>query len=158
MAISDNAATFLGIHNENEFYSAHYLAEVFEGDIKDIIQSWQQQSDDDKAAEKVQPFVPPFQRLKDIARGYFAMREQSQKERHPQKAVSLQREFFAALLQALNLPNTASNQIVGQDLEVPVLSVYPNTDQPQVWVLGALDTEKEGLDPFSLTLEKAHNS
>ena len=155
MAISDNAATFLGIHNENEFYSAHYLAEVFQGDIKDIIQRWQQQSDDDKAAEKPQPFVPPYQRLKDIARGYFAMREQSQRERQPQKAIALQREFFAAFLQALNLPNTASNQIVGQDLEVPVLSVYPNAEQPQVWVLGALDTEKEGLDPFSLTLEKA---
>lgn len=155
MAISDNAATFLGIHNENEFYSAHYLAEVFQGDIKEIIQRWQQQSDDDKAAEKPQPFVPPYQRLKDIARGYFAMREQSQRERQPQKAIALQREFFAAFLQALNLPNTASNQIVGQDLEVPVLSAYPNFDQPQVWVLGALDTEKEGLDPFSLTLEKA---
>ena len=155
MAISDNAATFLGIHNENEFYSAHYLAEVFQGDIKDIIQRWQQQSDDDKAADKPQPFVPPYQRLKDIARGYFAMREQSQRERQPQKAIALQREFFAAFLQALNLPNTASNQIVGQDLEVPVLSVYRNSDQPQVWVLGALDTEKEDLDPFSLTLEKA---
>ena len=35
MAISDNAATYLGIQNENEFYSAHYLSEVFDGDIRD---------------------------------------------------------------------------------------------------------------------------
>ena len=28
------AATFTGIHNENEFYSHHYLSEIFSGDIR----------------------------------------------------------------------------------------------------------------------------
>ena len=35
------AATFAGIHNENEFYSHHYLSEIFTGDIKETIKRWQ---------------------------------------------------------------------------------------------------------------------
>lgn len=154
MAISDNAATFLGIHNENEFYSAHYLAEVFEGDIKDLIQGWQQQAQEDKDAERVPVFEPPYQRLKELARSYFAMREQSQKERNFTKAVSLQRSFFQQFVAVLDLPYSATNVVIGNDIELPVLSMYPNADEPKVWVLGALDAEKEGLDPLSLSLRK----
>lgn len=154
MAISDNAATFLGIHNENEFYSAHYLAEVFEGDIKDLIQSWQQRAQDDKDAERTPVFEPPYQRLRDLARSYFAMREQSQKERNLSKAVAMQRGFFEQFIRALDLPYSASNQTVADDTDLPVLSVYPNAEEPKVWVLGALDSLKEGQDPLSLTLAK----
>ncbi len=156
MAISDNAATFLGIHNENEFYSAHYLAEVFEGDIKDLIQSWQQRAQDDKDAERTPVFEPPYQRLRDLARSYFAMREQSQKERNLTKAIELQRGFFKSFIQALDYSFTGKNVMVGDDLELPVLSLYPDTTEgdAKVWLLGALDANKEGLDPLSLPLLK----
>ena len=36
-----SVSSFAGIANENEFYSHHYLAEVFKGDIKALIESWQ---------------------------------------------------------------------------------------------------------------------
>lgn len=156
MAISDNAATFLGINNENEFYSVHYLAEVFEGDIKDLIQSWQQRAQEDKDAERTPVFVPPYQRLKDLGRSYFAMREQSQKERNLTKAIELQRGFFKSFIQALDYSFSAKNVVVGDDLELPVLSLYPDTTEgdAKVWLLGALDANKEGLDPLSLSLLK----
>ena len=38
------AATFAGIHNENEFYSHHYLSEIFAGDIKETIKRWQDEA------------------------------------------------------------------------------------------------------------------
>ncbi len=38
------AATFAGIHNENEFYSHHYLSEIFTGDIKDTVKRWQEEA------------------------------------------------------------------------------------------------------------------
>lgn len=155
MAISDNAATFLGIHNENEFYSAHYLAEVFEGDIKELIQAWLQREADDDANDVTTTFVPPYKRLREASRDYFAMREQSQKERNQQKAVAMQRGFFEKFLTTIDFPYTARNMIVGKDVEIPVLSVFPNAEQPKVWILGVLDTEKEGLDPFSLPLDKS---
>ena len=39
------AATFTGIHNENEFYSHHYLSEIFTGDIRATVDRWREQAD-----------------------------------------------------------------------------------------------------------------
>ncbi len=163
MPIADNAATFLGINNENEFYSAHYLAEVFKGDIKDVLAQWQARAEDDAADDaipKQHRYQPPYQRLKALARDYFTMRERSQKERNKAKATAMQREFFRQLLKALDIPWQPHNRRVGNDQEIPVLSCLPhaaNEDDPpaKLWVLGALDPEKEGLDPLLLTLSKA---
>ena len=38
--MADTATTFAGIHNENEFYSHHYLSEIFTGDIRDTVARW----------------------------------------------------------------------------------------------------------------------
>jgi hypothetical protein len=40
MPVLDAVHTFAGIANENEFYSHHYLAEVFKGDIKSRLDAW----------------------------------------------------------------------------------------------------------------------
>ena len=41
MPVLDAVQTFPGIANENEFYSHHYLAEVFKGDIKAKLDAWE---------------------------------------------------------------------------------------------------------------------
>ena len=41
MSVAQTVQTFAGIANENEFYSHHYLAEVFKGDIRARIESWE---------------------------------------------------------------------------------------------------------------------
>lgn len=153
MAVSDNAATFLGINNENEFYSAHYLAEVFKGDISDALNSWKEKE------ECEEHYQAPYNRIKAIARDYFAMRERSNKERNPQKAIGMQREFFKQFCSALDIPWNPHNRRVQidkkkEDLEIPVLAIVPNNEGPKLWVLGALDAEKEGCDPLLLELKK----
>jgi type I restriction-modification system DNA methylase subunit len=158
MAVADNAATFLGINNENEFYSAHYLAEVFKGDIKTVLEDWKQQE------ESNEHYQAPFNRLKSIARDYFAMRERSHKERNQQKAIAMQREFFKQFCSAMDIPWNPHNRQVDNNtkksgLELPVLATIPATDAnnsklAKLWVLGALDTEKEGSDPLLLELKK----
>lgn len=40
MPVQDTAATFIGLSNDNEFFSAHYLADVFQGDFAATIQEW----------------------------------------------------------------------------------------------------------------------
>ena len=157
MPISDNAATYLGIANENDFYSAHYLAEVFAGDIKGVLDAWQVRADqeaEDDALPRDQRYQTPPQRLKNLARDYFAMRERSQKERNQARATAMQRDFFRQLLAALDIPWHPHNRRVGTDQELPVLAALPEGgDQPaKLWVLGALDTEKDGLDPLLLPL------
>ena len=41
MPVLEAVQTFAGITNENEFYSHHYLAEVFKGDIKARLDAWE---------------------------------------------------------------------------------------------------------------------
>ncbi len=151
MAVSDNAATFLGINNENEFYSAHYLSEVFKGDIKETLDTW------NKRAEEEEHYQPPFKRLSNLNREYFAMRERLGRERSAKQRTQMQRNFFKSLLAALDIPWAPANVIVGKDQELPVLSRLPNNgdnEAAKFWVLGALDTDNEGCDPLSLKLHK----
>jgi type I restriction-modification system DNA methylase subunit len=153
MPATDNAATFLGINNENEFYSAHYLAEVFKGDISEALNAWKEKENSDEN------YQAPYSRLKAIARDYFAMRERSQRERNHKKATTMQREFFRLFCNALDIPWNPHNRRVTtdkrkEDLELPVLAVVPNNEGPKLWVLGALDIEKEGTDSLLLELKK----
>ena len=47
-AAAETAATFAGIHNENEFYSRHhYLSEVFSGDIRETVERWREATEGD---------------------------------------------------------------------------------------------------------------
>ena len=41
MPVTQAVQTFAGIANENEFYSHHYLAEVFKGDIQARLEGWE---------------------------------------------------------------------------------------------------------------------
>ena len=45
MSVAQTVQSFTGIDNENEFYGHHYLAEVFKGDIRALIESWQATED-----------------------------------------------------------------------------------------------------------------
>ena len=45
MSVAQTVQTFSGITNENEFYGHHYLSEVFQGDIKALIDRWQAAED-----------------------------------------------------------------------------------------------------------------
>lgn len=37
---------YAGIVNDNEFYSEHYLADIFEGYIRGVLEAWQQRASD----------------------------------------------------------------------------------------------------------------
>ena len=56
MSVAQTVQSFIGITNENEFYGHHYLAEVFKGDIRTLIERWQAAEEAaavDKANEEV---------------------------------------------------------------------------------------------------------
>lgn len=154
MAVSDNAASLLGISNENEFYAAHYLSEVFSGDIKDTLANWQAKADAEKESGIAQPYQTPYAQLKQIANAYFLARERSQKERNDSNRWSMQQEFSIKLLSALGFNAQLQQLLVGKEAELPVLLSYPNQEQPQLLAVSAFDVNKEGDDPLSLTLQK----
>jgi len=146
MAVQDTAATFIGLSNENEFFSAHYLAEVFEGDLADTIKAW----DAREAAAKEQgdSYAPPYRRLRNLNQHYFALRHKLKTERQSAERVRLQRQFFQALMAALEIPWQPENRELAPNTELPVLSALSD----RLWVLGALDSDNEGEDPLSLQL------
>ena len=45
---AETTAAFTGIHNENEFYSNHYLSEIFSGDIRATVNRWREQAEAEK--------------------------------------------------------------------------------------------------------------
>lgn len=164
MAVQDTAATFIGLTNENEFFSAHYLAEVFQGDFADTIKEWESQEEEAKAVAAESAGQPdhrvgviaagyyvtttPHRALRNLNQSYFALRHKLKTERSAAERIRLQRDFFKDLTSVLGIPYQPDNREVAPNTELPVLSAMGD----QLWVLGALDANNEGEDPLSLKL------
>ncbi len=78
MPVLDAVQTFAGIANENEFYSHHYLAEVFKGDIKARLDAWEATEAEHPGDEA---FRAPHKRMQAWAQKWFSLRGQLQRAR-----------------------------------------------------------------------------
>ena len=78
MPVLDAVQTFAGIANDNEFYSHHYLAEVFKGDIKARLDAWEATEAEHPGDEA---FRAPHKRLQAWAQKWFSLRGQLQRAR-----------------------------------------------------------------------------
>jgi hypothetical protein len=99
MPVLDAVQTFAGIANENEFYSHHYLTEVFKGDIKARLDAWEtaeaEHGGDDDAHRT------PVKRLQGWAQKWFSLRGQVQRARDDTERWQLFSRIQAGLLEAL---------------------------------------------------------
>ena len=149
-------ATFTGIQNENEFYSHHYLAELFANDIQTTTARWR-----DSAAESANGKRTPDLALRALARPYLRFRQQFARERRNQARIELQRDWFRLLLTTLGydfepanypLDDTAGRSDRRDDGdEIPVLHTAGiRHGTAQLLVLGAYDPDGEDEDPLSL--------
>ena len=132
MPVLEAVQTFAGIANENEFYSHHYLAEVFKGDIKARLETWE-------ATEAAHPgneaHRAPNKRLQAWAQRWFALRSQISRARDDAERWQLFSQIQTGLLQALGyaapakLP-TPHELVPGSPvplwhLQLPQLAVIP---------------------------------
>lgn len=148
MPVLDAVQTFAGITNENEFYSHHYLAEVFKGDIKDQLDAWE-------AAEVAQENLrAPYKRLQSWAQKWFALRSQIDRASDAGSRWELFTQLQAGLLEALGydapkkIP-TMHELVAGQSLpfwylQLPQLAILP-TYQPGAENEDLLDNKLPGL-------------
>lgn len=151
MAIADTAATYIGINNENEFYSHHYLSQVFEGDIKQVLTSWLEEETRSKQEDET-PQQAPYNQLRGISRDYFAISERIRRETNAKKRISLQREFFRMLLPVLGYQYQPQHLELDDHSEIPVLMTKTHQQgMAELLIIGAYDAELEGLDPLALT-------
>ncbi len=121
MPVSEAVQSFVGITNENEFYSHHYLAEVFKGDIRVRLDEWKQQ-------EEVGGPRTPSRQLQSFARRWFELRGAIEKLKSTSERLAAFREMNEGLLDAL-----------GYEIKPERLPVEPGAIT-EIWVLlGAAD-------------------
>ena len=84
------AATFTGIHNENEFYSRHYLSEIFSGDIRATVDRWRERAEAERGRT-------PYAALRTLVGDYVRFRRDFDRERRSGQRLALQREWFRQL-------------------------------------------------------------
>ena len=139
---SEAAPAFVGIHNENEFYSHHY-PEIFTRDIADTTGSWRKDAaDGDK---------PPYDQLRALAGEYHRRRRDYQRERRPEYRLKLQRAWLRTLLRPLDHGWRPGHHLLDDGNPLPALATDGFRDgSAQLFVLDALDTEGEGDDPLTL--------
>ncbi|MFA7606286.1 MAG: class I SAM-dependent DNA methyltransferase [Rhodocyclaceae bacterium] len=129
MPVLDAVQTFAGITNENEFYSHHYLAEVFKGDIKARLDAWEAAEASDERHRA------PHKRLQAWAQKWFVLRSQVQRAGDAAERWRLFTQLQSGLLQALGhaapakLP-VAHELAAGQplpfwQLQLPQLAIVP---------------------------------
>ncbi len=98
MAVLEAVESFAGIANENEFYSHHYLAEVFKGDIKSRLEAWDAQEALHPGDEQQRA---PAKRLGAWAQKWFGLKGQITKARDDAEKWQIFTQMQSGLLQAL---------------------------------------------------------
>ena len=151
MPVLEAVQTFAGIANENEFYSHHYLAEVFKGDIKARLDAWQATEDQNPSSE---PHRAPPKRLHTLATRWFALRSQVQRGLHAHERWHSFVQLQTLLLRALGYTEFNEKTAFGADEESANSSQNNSIDPPlysfangmplPVWVLLGRTAEASG--------------
>ncbi|WP_159873728.1 MULTISPECIES: class I SAM-dependent DNA methyltransferase [unclassified Raoultella] len=155
----------VGINNENEFYSNHYLGEVFTSDIREALEPWNEQENaarevERAAREQGEAFTPgyraPWNQLNSLATTFFRQLAEQEKQRQIPQRLADQRSRWQPLLQALGYELNPQIQILEDGYPLPVLARYNSVDgSPWLWIVEAHDVEEGTLDPLALSLLKA---
>ena len=155
------ALDLAGIRNENEFFSHHYLSAILEGDLQKTFKNWRLHEATyhqtiklaEEKADANHPERAPWIQLRALGQQYFRSRNQLAKERSRESRLTLQRQFFEPLLQALGYGWQPKMEILDECHAIPVLYTSADANQAKLWVLEALDASHEDEDPLLLTLQ-----
>ena len=168
MPVLDAVQTFAGISNDNEFYSHHYLAEVFRGDIKTRIDAWE--AEEATHASDDAHRSPP-KRLQSWAQKWFALRGQINRAKDDADKWRLFFQLQSGLLQALGYFAPANidaikhlELVAGQAIPVwnllakdaTATAVNAAIEQPQLAIVAAYQPGLENEDLLDQTLSALH--
>ncbi|MEB6534993.1 class I SAM-dependent DNA methyltransferase [Pantoea stewartii] len=152
----------VGINNENEFYSNHYLGEVFTSDIRDVLEPWIEQENAAREAERAAReqgkeveagYRAPWNKLNSLATEFFRRLTDHEKQRQIPQRLADQRSRWQPLLKALGYELNPHIQMLDDDTPLPILARYNSTDgSPWLWIVEAHDQEEGTLDPLALSL------
>jgi hypothetical protein len=169
MPVLDAVQTFAGIANENEFYSHHYLAEVFKGDIKAKLDAWEATETEHPGDEN---FRAPHKRLQSWAQKWFALRGQINRAKDDAEKLALFTLLQTGLLQALGYtiqPDAAQRPVelvagqaiplwslLAKDASAQTSAAQLAMHPPQLAIAPAYQPGQEGEDLLDHTLTRLH--
>jgi hypothetical protein len=137
MPIPDLVQTFPGITNENEFYSHHYLSEVFVGDIRARVQEW-------KDLETAGGQQSPQSQIRSYARrwkqGIVNLQQVASKRSADDAvdAIEKHRQLHAELLRALGYALQPIEIELEPGCPVPIWAAVNNPQNPTLLIIPAL--------------------
>lgn len=157
MPVDSSVQTFVGITNENEFYGHHYLAEVFQGDIKTLIEQW---NGTEEAARSLDPssFRAPHRRLGGLGGKWFSAVSALAKLKDPAERLRAHAALHQPLLEALGYRIQPRQLELQAGQPVPVWSVLgKDGDPPRLLVVPAFDPDAdEESDVLEHHLRRVH--
>lgn len=156
-----------GISNENEFYSQHYMAEIFAGDsdVKGLQDSWLQQETEAREAalteqDKKNAWRTPWSQMSRNARETLLLLDEYGHKQTAADRLTLGREVLRSLLSTFELPYAPRAQYIEHtDSYVPLLGEMKNSQgEPLLWILEAQalsgDYDADS-DPLALPIHTA---
>ena len=151
MPVVEAMQTFIGIANENEFYSHHYLSEVLKGDIRERLEQW-------AAAEETHPEQrAPYRQLASWASQWFALRNASSYGGTAAEQLERFRQVQQGLLRALGYAITPRHLELQAGMSVPVWQVVGDPSKaPQMLVVPAYNPGQEEDDILDQRLAAGH--
>ena len=156
MSVAQTVQSFAGIANENEFYGHHYLAEVFKGDIRALIESWQ--AVEDAATEETRAAArAPHKRLGGLGGKWFAGLASHARLHESTERLQSHLQLHAPLLEALGYKLRPQQIELQAGMPVPVWAAFGEAHQaPQLLIIPAYQPAREDDDPLDHRLTAAH--
>jgi len=155
---------WIGISNENEFYSQHYLAEIFSGDVRGVLEAWNQREDEAREqarsrGDKEPAWRAPWNQLNNAARDWLQRLGEAEGSREPREQARLGRALMGELLARFELPFAPERLELEDGCVLPLLGELKSASgEPLLWILEAqaLGAEFDAdSDPLSLPLHPA---
>lgn len=138
---------WIGLTSENEFYSEHYLSEIFGNDVRGVLEAWAEREREAKEAAKGQgaqetAWRTPWVRLGSMSRETLQTLDALERGQSPRTRLRTTRELTRQLLEVFELPYAPQR-----------ISLMDRTDSPDLPLLGELKTPQG--DPLLWVLEAA---
>ncbi|MCC5659179.1 N-6 DNA methylase [Nostoc sp. XA010] len=139
----------IGITNENEFYSNHYIDAILKDDIKGIAQRWRE------AAAENETKSPP-ELLGSLAASYFRSINNFSKEKEIAERLTFQQQWFSEIFGVLGYQIEPTRRILDEGQLLPILcEVKKSNGVPLLWIIEALPEGNEVIDILDLNLNQA---
>ena len=165
MSVAQTIQSFAGIANENEFYGHHYLAEVFKGDIRTLIESWQATEEATGQAiatgaateETRAESRAPYKRLGGLGGKWFAALASHSRLREDAERLQSHLQLHTPLLEALGYKLQPQQIELQGGMPVPIWAAFGAAHQaPQLLIVPAYQPGREDEDPLDHKLTPAH--